>query len=199
MRRTILLGLFALFAVIAAKDACAQRYGRGGPGFGRGGFGRGGYGFSRARAMSPYRYGYSYLPSDSYDSGAEYPYAPQPAFTQPALFVQQPVLYLQPPAPPVAAPPVHPVITEYKWPAAGAASSASARSRTFDSEQQAFAIVLKDGSTLSAVSVFSSDDGLHYVDPDERHLRISMSAVDRAATLKLNRARNLDLYLPAPQ
>ena len=108
-------------------------------------------------------------------------------------------MYLQPPAPPVVAPPVHPVITEYKWPAAGAASSASARSRTSDSEPQAFAIVLKDGSTLSAVSVFSSDDGLHYVDPDERHLRISMSEVDRAATLKLNRARNLDLYLPAPQ
>ncbi len=194
MRRTILLGLFALLGVFAAKGACAQH--RGGGGFR---FGRGGYGFSRARAMLPYRYGYSYLPSDSYDSGAEYQYAPQPAFTQPALFVQQPVLYLQPPAPPVVAPPVHPVITEYKWPAAGSGSSAAARSRTFDSEPQAFAIVLKDGSTLSAVSVFSSDDGLHYVDPDERHLRISMSAVDRAATLKLNHARNLDLYLPAPQ
>ncbi len=199
MRRTILLGLFALFVVTAPRHTCAQRYGRGGSGFGRGGFGRGGYGFSRARAMSPYGYSYSYLPSDSYDSGDANFYPPQPALTQPAFFAQQPVLYLQPPAPPVVKPPVHPVITEYKWPAAGAASSASARSRTFDSEPQAFAIVLKDGSTLSAVSIFSSDDGLHYVDPDERHLRISMSAVDRAATLKLNRARNLNLYLPAPQ
>jgi hypothetical protein len=196
MRRKILLGLFALLVVIPAKHACAQRRYGAGPAFGRSGSGRGGYHFSRARAMSPYGFGYPYMP---YDSGAEYPYAPQPVLTQPALYVQQPLLYLQPPAPPVAAPPVHPVITEYKWPAAGAASSASARSRTFDSEQQAFAIVLKDGSTLSAVSVFSSDDGLHYVDPDERHLRISMSEVDRAATLKLNRARNLNLYLPAPQ
>ena len=85
------------------------------------------------------------------------------------------------------------MVTEYKWPAASAASSPS------KSESQAFAIVLKDGSTLSALTVFSSEDGLHYVDPDERHLRISMSEVDRAATLKLNRARNLNLYLPAPQ
>jgi hypothetical protein len=191
MRRTILLGLFALLAVIAAKHACAQRRGGAGPGFGRGG-----YGFHRARAMSPYGFGYPYLP---YDSGDESPYALQPGLPQPAFFVQQPPPFLQPPAPPVVAPPGHPVITEYKWPAAGAASSPSARSRTSDSEPQAFAIVLKDGSTLSAVSVFSSDDGLHYVDPDERHLRISMSEVDRAATLKLNRARNLNLYLPAPQ
>jgi len=66
-------------------------------------------------------------------------------------------------------------------------------------EPQFFAIVRKDGSTLSALTVFASDDGLHYVDPDERHLRISMSEIDRAATLKLNRARNLNLYLPAPQ
>jgi hypothetical protein len=159
--------------------------------------------------MSPHGFGYSYLPSDSpgsYDSGADYLYAPQPVspqsvLPQPAFFVQQPLLLVQrqPPAPRVVAPPRHPVITEYKWPAARAASSLSARSRTSGSEPQAFAIVLKDGSTLSAVSVFSSDDGLHYVDPDERHLRISMSEVDRAATLKLNRARNLDLYLPAPQ
>ncbi len=124
---------------------------------------------------------------------------PSQSLTQPAFYVPQPLMYLQPPAPPVVAPPVHPVITEYKWPAAGAASSRSARSRISDSEPQAFAIVLKNGSTLSAVSVFSLDDGLHYVDPDERHLRISMSEVDRAATLKLNRERNLDLYLPAPQ
>ena len=198
MRRTILLGLFALFVVIAAKHACAQRRGPEGRGFGRAGFGRGGYGFSRARAMSPYGFGYPYQPSGFYDSSAEYPYAPQPAY-----FVQPPLplvlIQPQPPAPPVVAPPVHPVITEYKWPAAHAASSRSIPSTTSGSEPQAFAIVLKNGSTLSAVSVFSSDDGLHYVDPDERHLRISMSEVDRAATLKLNRARNLDLYLPAPQ
>jgi len=188
MRRTILLSLFTLLAVSAANDACAQRRGGAGPGFARGG-----YGFSRARAVSPYGLGYAYLPYD-YDSGAAYPYAPQPV-----LFVQQPPLFVQPPAPPVVELPVHPAVTEYKWAVAGAASSPSAHSTTSESEPQVFGIVLKDGSTLSALAVVASDDGLHYVDPDDRHLRISMSEVDRAATLKVNRARGLNLYLPAAQ
>jgi hypothetical protein len=186
MRRTILLSLFALLAVSAVGDACAQSRGGAGSGFARSGFG-----FSRARAISRFGFGYSYLP---YDSGAAYAYAPQPI-----LFVQQPPLFVQPPEPPVVEPPAHPVVTDYKWTAAGAAFSPSALSTTSESEPQAFAIVLKNGSTLSAVTVFASDDGLHYVDPDERHLRISMSEVDRAATLKLNRARNLNLHLPSAQ
>ncbi|HKN20068.1 MAG TPA: hypothetical protein VJX73_01555 [Terracidiphilus sp.] len=186
MRWTILFSLFALLAVSAASNACAQR--RGG---GRSGFARGGYGFSRSRGVSTYGFGYAYPP---YDSGAAYGYAPQPA-----LFIQQPPQFVEPPAPPVVKPPVHPVITEYKWPTAGAASSPSSPPTASENEPQAFAIVLKDGSTLSAISVFASDDGLHYVDPEARHLRIFMSEVDRAATLKLNRARNLNLYLPAAQ
>ena len=210
MRRTILLCLFALLAANAANDAYAQHRGGMSPGFARGGqgvgpgfarhvhgfgpgFARRGHGFRRARAVSPYGFGYPYLP---YDSGDPYVDAPQPD-----LFDQQRPLFVQPPAPPsappVVAPPGNPVILEYKWPAASAASSPSAPSTTSESEPQAFAIVLKDGSTLSALTIFTSDDDLHYVDPDERHLRISMSEIDRAATLKLNRARNLNLYLPA--
>ena len=195
MRRTILLSLFALLAVSAANDACAQRR----SGAGRG-FAQGRYGFSRARPVSPYGFGYAYLPYDSgyayppYASGAAYAYAPQPV-----LFVQQPPPFVQPPAPPVVEPPGHPMVTDYKWPAAGKASSPSALSTTSESEPRVFGIVLKDGSTLSAVAVVASDDGLHCVDPDQRHLRISMSEVDRAATLKLNRARNLNLHLPAAQ
>jgi hypothetical protein len=186
MRRTILLSLFALLAVSAANDAGAQRRGIAPPGFA----GRG-FGFSRARAVSPYRFGYAYLP---YDSAAANAYAPQPV-----LFIQQPPpVSAQPPAPPVVEPPAHPVVTDYKWPA-GAGSSPSALSTTSEPEPQAFAIVLKDGSTLSAVTVFASDDGQHCVDPDDRHLRISMSEVDRSATVKLNRARNLNLHLPAAQ
>jgi hypothetical protein len=185
MRRTILLSLFALLAVSAANYACAQGRGGSGPGFARGG-----YGFSRARAVSPYGFGYAYLP---YDSGTAFAYAPQPV-----LFVQQPPLFVQPPSPPVVKPPAHSVVTDYKWLAAGAPSP-SALSTTSESEPQAFAIVLNDGSTLYAVAIVASDDGLHCVDPDERHLRISMSEVDHAATLKLNRARNLNLHLPAAQ
>ena len=55
---------------------------------------------------------------------------------------------------------------------------------------------MKDGSTRSATSVVA-DDVLHYVDPEERHMRISMNDVDREATLKLNRERKLTLWLPA--
>jgi hypothetical protein len=102
-------------------------------------------------------------------------------------------------APAVVQPTGHAVITEYKWPAERAATSPSAHSTRSEPEPQPFGIVLKNGSTLSAVAVFASDDGLHYVDPDARHMRISMTEVDRAATLKLNRARNLDFYLPAAQ
>lgn len=199
MRRTILLCVFALIAVSAANDACAQRRGGAGSGFtqrrdgAQFSFPRRRFFFNRARAVSPYGFGYGYLP---YDSGDEYVDAPQPAsYDQRPLFIQQPA----PPAPPAVGATGHAVILEYTWPAADTASSPSAESATSESEPQAFAIVLKDGSTLSAVSVFASDDGLHYVDPDERHLLISMSAIDRAATLKLNRARNLKLYLPAGQ
>jgi hypothetical protein len=188
MRRTIFFSLFALLAVSAANHACAQRRGGGGPGFARGGSG-----FHRARAVPRYGLGYGYLPYDSlYDSDAGYDYAPQPV-----VVVQPPPTVVQAAAPPAAGLQGHAVITEYKWPAAELAASQSAPPPP--SESQAFAIVLKDGSTLSAVSVFASEDGLHYVDADERHLHIQMSAVDRAATLKLNRARNLNLYLPAAQ
>lgn len=50
---------------------------------------------------------------------------------------------------------------------------------------------------LAATTVMAADDVLHYVDPDERHMRISMRVVDRDATMKLNRERKLYLYLPA--
>ncbi len=186
MRRTILLILFAVLAVCAAKPASSQHRGQGGTGFARGG-----YGFSRARAVAPYGFGYAYMP---YDPGPAYDYAPQSP-----VIVQQPPLFVQPPAPPVVQPAGHPVITEYKWPAAGEASTPPFPSTISESEPQTFAIVLKDGSTLSAVMIFAADDGVHYVDPDARHLRIFMSEVDRAATLRLNRARNLNLYLPAAQ
>ncbi len=205
MRPKILLCLFALLAFSAANHARAQRRGGAGPGFARGGYGfsHGSNGFNRARAFSSRGYGHAYLPYGfgyadlPYDSGDEYGYAPQPA-----VFVQQPPMFFQPPEPPeppVVRPPGHAVITNYTWPEASAPSSPAVPSKTSGSQPQDFAIVLKNGSTLSAVMIFASDDGLHYVDPDDRLLRISMSQVDRPATLKLNRDRNLNLHLPAAQ
>jgi hypothetical protein len=197
MRWTMLLCLFALLSACAANDVSAQRRGGVGHGFARrGGVGSGlasrGHRFRHARSISPYGIAYPYLP---YDSGDPYVDA-----SQPDLFDQQRSLFVQPPSPPeppVVELPGHAVILEYKWPTADAASSPSAPSTNSEAEPQAFAIVLKDGSTVSALTIFASDDDLHYVDPDARHLRISMREIDRAATLKLNRARNLNLYLPA--
>lgn len=183
MRRTILFGLFALLTLCAANDARAQRHTGPGSGFVRHGIAR-----AHARAGQHRGFGYAYLP---YDSGDAYDYAPPP---EPP--VERPPVFIQQPAPPVVKPPGPSVITEYKWSAAELASSSSPMA---ESQALPFGIVLKDGSTISAVSVFTSDDGLHYVDPDARHLRVSMSMVDRAATLKLNRDRNLNLYLPAAQ
>jgi hypothetical protein len=181
MRRTILLSLFALLAVGRAHDAGAQHRGA----MGRG-LARGGHGYSRAWFVSPYAFGDA---DPYYDLGATDPYAPQPI-----LFLEQSPRLAQPPAPPVTPPQGHSEVTEYKWPDSGSSTSVDS-----GSEPPSFAIVLKDGSTLSAVMVFASDDGLHYVDPDERHLRVSISEVDRAATIKLNRQRNLNLQLPAAQ
>jgi hypothetical protein len=181
MRRTILLTLFALLSLNLAHQACAQRHGGA-----RRGVARRSHSYSRGRFGSSFGSGYGYLSAD-YDYGAASGYAPQPI-----VYVPPPPVLPQPTARP-AAEPERPSVTEYTWPAEDATSSPSG------TESQVFSIVLKDGSTLSAVAVFSSDDGLHYVDPDERHLRISMSEVDRAATIKLNRARKLNLYLPAPQ
>jgi len=221
MRRTLLVSLIALLAAGVAGDACAQRRGGGGAGFARGGGfsgGRGGaaYGFHHAyqpqrfggagrgyrgygygNAYQGYGVGYAYLPYDDgdgylpYDYSDAYPYEGEPVVQQPPVFT--------PPAPPVTRPPGHSVITEYNWPATSAASSGAAGATSAEPEGQEFAIVLKNGSTLTASTVFAEDDGLHYVDPDERHLRIAMSEVNRAATLKANRARNLNLYLPAAE
>ena len=170
MRRIILLSLFALLV----SDANAQH--RGGIGHG---FGRSGFRFKRAPSVFPYGFGYGLQP---YDVSTPYGYSPQPI-----IFVQQP------PPPAIVQPPpreVHPVIIDYKQPVPNPSAPS-------EGEPQPFGIVLKDGSTRSATAVVASDDVLHYVDPEERHMRISMNEVDREATLKLNRERKLTLWLPA--
>jgi hypothetical protein len=175
MRRIILLSLFALLVV---GDAGAQR--RSGIG---GGFGGSGVGFNRGPYLFHYRSGYGYVRGygySQYDAGTAYGYSPQP------------IVIVQQPAPPaiVEPPPreVHPVIVTYKQPGPAAPS---------EGEPQSFGIILKDGSTRSALAIMASDDVLHYVDAEDRHMRISMNDVDREATLKLNRERKLILHLPA--
>jgi hypothetical protein len=200
MRRIILLSLFA----VLASDASAQRRG----GAGQGGFSRGGprrvpfrgnsargFGFNRGLSGYPYGFGYGGFGYGGFDygndgfypddAGTPYGYPPPPS----PLIVRQ-----VPPAAIAQQPPreVHPVIIDY-------APLAPVASAPAEGEPQTFGIVLKDGSTRAAkaVVVVASDEVLQYVDPEERHMRISMNEVDREATRKLNRERNLNLWLPA--
>jgi hypothetical protein len=83
---------------------------------------------------------------------------------------------------------VTPQIHEYPAPAAPSSGA----------EPATFAIVLKDGSALSASAVTVQGDALQIVDPDGRHRRVSLDTIDREATRRRNAERNLRLQLPAP-
>jgi len=174
MRRIVVLTLFALLAI----DAAAQHRPGAGPAAGPG-FGRASYPPHPRGFAFPSASGYGFLP---YDDAPFYSYPPQP------------VLFVQPPPPPAIVepppPPVHPVVIEYKQPTAAPSPPPAT------TEPQPFSIVLRDGSTLSATLIMASGDTLHYVDLEDRHMQISMAAIDRNATLHLNRERKLTLYLP---
>jgi hypothetical protein len=200
MRRIVLVSVLALLVTGASAQGRGggARGGisfrpefTGGRGYGSLPVGRGYGHLPGGYSHLPYGYGYlagggGYGYSDSdyapYDAGSGHTYAQQP------MFVMSP-----PPPPPVIQPPARPVLTNYTWPTAAVPGAAV----TLEGKAQSFGIVLKDGSTLAATTIVAADDVLHYVDPDERHMRVSMSSVDRAATLKLNRERKLTLYLPA--
>ncbi len=201
MKKIIWLSLF----VLLATDASAQRSGFGHGGFGRGGFGPGpgrggfarggfrqgpfrgqfvnrGFEFNRRFSAPPYGFGWFGYPGDfvPYDYG----YPPQPI--QPNVIVVQ-----QPPTPQAstqAPPEVRAVIHEYA-PAAPTVTKPSAGAL--------FGIVMKDGSTRSATALVVNDDVLKYIDPDDRNLQVPLDQVDREATRKLNRERNLSFWLPA--
>jgi hypothetical protein len=157
--------------------------------------------------LSNYGLGYGYLPYDygygygGYDSGYAYPADYNSAGysdseSPQVIVVEQPPAQVQAPAPKPAKP-AHAVIENYTWPAKR--SSRPSKSEARNLAQKDFGIVLKDGSVLTAETVFASNDGIHYVDPDGRHMQVAMNEVDRAATLRLNRERDLSLYLPAPE
>jgi hypothetical protein len=94
-----------------------------------------------------------------------------------------------PPAPVVVAeePPVTPQVREYPAPTAPPAAGA---------EPATFAIVLKDGSALSASAVTVQGNTLQIVDSEGQHRRVALDAIDREATRRRNAERNLRLQLP---
>jgi len=63
----------------------------------------------------------------------------------------------------------------------------------------AFAIALKNRTTISAAAVWVQGNDVHYVDADGAHKQVALDAIDRDATRQLNRTRNLVLRLPPSQ
>jgi len=91
-----------------------------------------------------------------------------------------------PPAPAAAEqPPVTPEIHEYSAPVAPASAT----------EPATFAIVLKDGRTLSATAVTIQGSALQMVEPDGEHRRVPLDSIDREVTRRRNAERNLRLQL----
>jgi hypothetical protein len=106
-------------------------------------------------------------------------YAPEPT----PVVAQPPTVYvLVPQAPPE---PAKAEIHEYEPPVGSTPAM-----------DQTFAIVLRDGSVRSAVAVTVQKSQLYFVDPEGGHRLVSLDAVDREATLRVNRERNLRLQLP---
>jgi hypothetical protein len=181
MRRIVVLGLVA----ILVSGAQAQR--RGGAGVVRsgmgGGFARGGIAMNRGRVAYGFGYGYAgYAGYDGYSGGGPvYMYAPLP------VVMVTPQTMPEPAEAPLRE--AHSVVTDYKRSAGDGAVAAAG-------DGQPFGIVLKDGETLAATMVVAEGDVLHYVDPDERNMRVALSEIDRAATRKLNAERKLVLHLP---
>jgi hypothetical protein len=107
------------------------------------------------------------------------------------------VVVLEPPPPAYVPVPERPpetatmVIHEYQSPSAGATQAP-------EGDQPVFAIVLKNTTMLTATAVIVQNDALHIVDPDGGHQRVSMEAVDREATKRVNQERKLQLQLPPP-
>jgi hypothetical protein len=154
-----------------------------------------GFGFrhNTSGSVYPYGFGSAWLPPDwPLNNG----YLPNVAGNYTG-YLPQPIVVVQqaPPPPPVVEPPreVHSVIIDFPPPSTAAPAPP-------EGEPQRFGIVMKDGSVRSAkaVVVLASDGLLQYIDPDERHVRISVSDIDRQATRKLNSERKLTLWLPAP-
>ena len=130
-----------------------------------------------------------YYPFPYYDDLGYYP-ATYSAPAEPApggvTIIQQ---FAAPgPTPAEEQPVVTPEIHEYPAPAAPSSGA----------EPATFAIVLKDGSALSASAVTVQGSALQIVDPDGQHRRVSLDTIDREATRRRNAERNLRLQLPAP-
>ncbi|MBV8811812.1 MAG: hypothetical protein JO033_24340 [Acidobacteriaceae bacterium] len=159
-----------------------------GPTFGFG-YGSGHRGF---RGGIRYRPGFGfyapYFPLSGYDFYA--PYSPlyegdQYAGESPEPYVAPGnVVFVQPSAPAEHA---TLVIHEYKFDNKPAPASG---------ERLSFTIVLKDGSTRSAIASWILNGNLFYIDSQSRQQLLAPEVIDRDATERANEGKNLRLDLP---
>lgn len=112
---------------------------------------------------------------------------------QPSIIVIQPFspeMMGQPRKPPE---PARLEIREYKGPAAGEAQPAAAAPL---GPQQMFSIALRNGARDAAMAAWVDDDCLNYLNASGKRQKVALSALDRDATERLNRQKNLSLWLP---
>jgi len=143
--------------------------------FGR--FGASRFGFPGFNSLGYPGYYSDYYPDAGYPTD-DYGYQPQPNFVVVTPQIQAP----EPPLPPP--PPAQPVIREYHWPDAGSTPSAT------------FSLVSKDGVVRLALAVWAQDNELRFTALDGASGRLSLDAVDRDATARLNAEKHLTLRLP---
>jgi len=107
------------------------------------------------------------------------------------------VIVIQPFSPEMMAPrkppePARLEIREYKGPAPEEAQPAAGTPNA----GQMFTIALKSGARDSAIAAWVENDCLSYFDASGKRQTVSLATIDRAATERLNREKNLSLWLP---
>ena len=100
--------------------------------------------------------------------------------------VDQPsALTMARPSPPLRT--AHSVIQNYNW---------NDQSVVGAGDQATFTIVLKDGSTRSAVATWVQGRTLHYTDSDEGNGVLSSDQIDRETTRRMNKGKKISTQLP---
>jgi len=143
-------------------------------------------GFGQYRGRGGFRYGWPYFPIWDYDLPAPLTYSDDYAGEYP-LFGN---LIIPPAAGTAPSPPPQPavsVIHEYNF---------GKEPAGLPGEPATFTIVLKDGSTRQAMASWVADGKLHYVDLQARQPVLPPQLIDRDATERANKAKNLRMELP---
>jgi hypothetical protein len=158
------------------------------PGFFNAGFFGRNAGFYGRGFGSRSGFGDGYLPYGAYplfgDYGQEFPAGPPNTtyITNNAPAALPPAYSPEPPPKPAQG-----IIHDYKWPSEGPPATG---------EAAAFTIALKDGSRRSAVAAWVQDGTLHYVDGNGKKQVLASDIIDRDATERLNKEKNLAIHLP---